>query len=637
MPGPEASAQQPLSLPYFDLAAGALNGLPGPTAYDQVEMTAGNMPPAIPPLLDEWQMWFYELDADQDGLVTGQDARDFFLKSGLSDDQLFEIWTQADQDQDGALAIHEFENAYRLVQDTLAVSQPAFNQPNAELYDPATQSFPSEVNTPYGPEHAAVVDPVTGVPYTAEPAAATHAFGDPTFADGFSGPDSFPDGGNFPTSEFNDPASFGGTAGDGAAMGSADTFGVPKSDSPFGETGGETVGTKGASPGGNDGVDWDTPTEITTKPRRRKKKSTPKDESDDIDLTFGDLVQTETARKVKKNVSIADSTGAEDLFVSERLKDTETSVLEKVKSSSTGGDNLAEIDDLGQLAKAIRSKLQKSVEVDHSDVRQLLILVEKERGRSKKDAKEVGTLINRKEEFQKELEQLRLELELLKEERRKLDTTRVETAKDCEALQMLILQTKNEIDDFKKDINTLTDRNGFLKSSVLSARQQTEAMDMARKQAVQELESEEAKIKALGNEIEDLKMQADKLRREKEQLQSDSLLLEQQFKDTDQDRHLMLTGLEAQRQRLQTLRAERLALSDDRNGLISASAKLQEWPRVHQNPPMMSGRSIVRDRKGVPNSVAPVEPVLVSPVTTADETRHWERFDSASGPPKSRW
>mmetsp|Transcript_11047 Transcript_11047/g.25277 ORF Transcript_11047/g.25277 Transcript_11047/m.25277 type:complete len:1401 (+) Transcript_11047:149-4351(+) len=72
-------------------------------------------PTADVPNLGKYKRLFIEADTDHDGLLRGMEARPILEKSGLSADELMQIWTLADTDKDGSLTLVEFICAMHLV------------------------------------------------------------------------------------------------------------------------------------------------------------------------------------------------------------------------------------------------------------------------------------------------------------------------------------------------------------------------------------------------------------------------------------------------------------------------------------------------------------------------------------------
>jgi epidermal growth factor receptor substrate 15 len=69
----------------------------------------------IPSELKRYEGIFLSSDKDQDGLVSGPEIKDIFLKSGLPQATLAHIWALSDSKQIGKLMLEEFALAMWLV------------------------------------------------------------------------------------------------------------------------------------------------------------------------------------------------------------------------------------------------------------------------------------------------------------------------------------------------------------------------------------------------------------------------------------------------------------------------------------------------------------------------------------------
>lgn len=69
---------------------------------------------------------FHIADANQDGVVSGQEAVAFFLSTGLQKEHLSQVWEAATNSQPGGLTLPQFSRALRLV--SLLQAKVAFNE-----------------------------------------------------------------------------------------------------------------------------------------------------------------------------------------------------------------------------------------------------------------------------------------------------------------------------------------------------------------------------------------------------------------------------------------------------------------------------------------------------------------------------
>lgn len=96
-----------------------------PPSSKPAAAAAAAAPPAFPAhvsrqQLQTYQQHFASLDAHRSGFLTGQQARDFFLKSNLSNAVLGRVWEMADVDRDNKLTFGEFVLAMHLITAILA-------------------------------------------------------------------------------------------------------------------------------------------------------------------------------------------------------------------------------------------------------------------------------------------------------------------------------------------------------------------------------------------------------------------------------------------------------------------------------------------------------------------------------------
>lgn len=119
--------------------------------------------------------------------------------------------------------------------------------------------------------------------------------------------------------------------------------------------------------------------------------------------------------------------------------------------------------------------------------------MENENAKKAADLIDIDNMLSKKRDFETELEKLRFQFDLVKEERRNLDLERVRTTVDCQARADLILLYKSEIESTREDIERLSQANQvnptnsisttsqWLASAVSSNRQQIDAIDGQRK------------------------------------------------------------------------------------------------------------------------------------------------------------
>ncbi|KAJ8252974.1 hypothetical protein GJAV_G00207770 [Gymnothorax javanicus] len=132
---------------------------------------------------------FHSLSPGPTGFITGDQARNFFLQSGLSQPILAQIWALADMNNDGKMDAHEFSIAMKLIKLKLqghplppslppAMKQPPLPLPSAPPFGmPGLPALPSVAPVPLAPLPGVGVSPplISSVPPPAVPPMANGA------------------------------------------------------------------------------------------------------------------------------------------------------------------------------------------------------------------------------------------------------------------------------------------------------------------------------------------------------------------------------------------------------------------------------------------------------------------------------
>lgn len=169
-PSPELALQQG-PIPRFDgftptsvpTSSGAV---PGPPPQGLQAQGTGNVPIRIPPLTPEKVAQYsniFERQPLQGNMLPGDQAKQIFEKSGLSNEVLGRIWMLADTEQRGALVMTEFVIAMHLL--TSMKSEVLRSLPNIlppGLYEAATRRAPAGAGLPRSPTGATA--PMSAIP-----------------------------------------------------------------------------------------------------------------------------------------------------------------------------------------------------------------------------------------------------------------------------------------------------------------------------------------------------------------------------------------------------------------------------------------------------------------------------------------
>ena len=139
---------------------------PGPPPHSIAAQGTGNAPIRIPPLTPEKVAQYssiFERQPLQGNMLPGDQAKQIFEKSGLSNEVLGRIWMLADTEQRGALVMTEFVIAMHLL--TSMKSGALRGLPNilpAALYEAATRRGPVGGALPRSP--TGVTAPISAIP-----------------------------------------------------------------------------------------------------------------------------------------------------------------------------------------------------------------------------------------------------------------------------------------------------------------------------------------------------------------------------------------------------------------------------------------------------------------------------------------
>ncbi|XP_072555573.1 epidermal growth factor receptor substrate 15-like 1 isoform X2 [Paramormyrops kingsleyae] len=105
---------------------------------------------------------FLKTDADMDGYVSGQEVKDIFMHSGLSQNMLAHIWALADTRQVGKLTREQFSLAMHLIQQKVSKGVDPPQTLTPDMIPPSERGTPvtnlSGYMTPVGSEMAALTD-----------------------------------------------------------------------------------------------------------------------------------------------------------------------------------------------------------------------------------------------------------------------------------------------------------------------------------------------------------------------------------------------------------------------------------------------------------------------------------------------
>lgn len=196
----------------------------------------------------------------------------------------------------------------------------------------------------------------------------------------------------------------------------------------------------------------------------------------------------------------------------------------------------------------------------------------------------VGQSIDRRRQFRKQVLDGRARLASLKEEAKKSEMALMSVDHAMEKIQDQILSLKQQIDEGEEELDQFRRESGQIAGGddVLAA-----------------VSSIKRSIGDDEKEVLELRMQLERVQREKLDLQSSLAVVRERKRIADQDRNMLISGLENERAKLVALRAERLKLWEQRHQLTrELTTKTFDKLNHNTNATKLPVRS-VRDRKGV--------------------------------------
>uniref|UniRef100_A0A0G4IDN4 Calmodulin n=1 Tax=Chromera velia CCMP2878 TaxID=1169474 RepID=A0A0G4IDN4_9ALVE len=196
-----------------------------------------------------------------------------------------------------------------------------------------------------------------------------------------------------------------------------------------------------------------------------------------------------------------------------------------------------------------------------------------------RERSEVERQLERKRDFEREIEDLRMGLEELKEERRSVELQRVSLSRDLSHYQEEIAFLRQQAEELRTDIRATEEANQSLERNYRQTDTQLRQLDSSRKNVVASAAEERDLLKREEREIAQMKSTLERMRREKADLVSRQNVLQEKMRQADQDRTMMLSSLEAERTRLGGLQKRKQDLQEEKLALHAemTSRSQQTW------------------------------------------------------------
>jgi len=198
------------------------------------------------------------------------------------------------------------------------------------------------------------------------------------------------------------------------------------------------------------------------------------------------------------------------------------------------------------------------------------------------------------------------QLEALREERRRVETEGSAAKRHVANLQDELGLVEREVKDAEQDLNSLRE------SSDMSRVQRQgpgpySSPDEERRDVLSKVRAEKELLQRDQRSIEELRINLEKVFIEKLDAQTFQQAQLEKQRQTEQDRGLMLTAIEAERGKLSAMRAERIRMWEERSALEREMTNILQERRLaeHRGSPQRAGRpeKDFKDNIGVPIGV----------------------------------
>mmetsp|Transcript_73923 Transcript_73923/g.117096 ORF Transcript_73923/g.117096 Transcript_73923/m.117096 type:complete len:582 (+) Transcript_73923:61-1806(+) len=211
----------------------------------------------------------------------------------------------------------------------------------------------------------------------------------------------------------------------------------------------------------------------------------------------------------------------------------------------------------------------------------------------------------RRRDFERQLQEVRGQLEALREERRRVEVESSASQRHAAHLQDELGFVEREVKDSEQDLNAL--RESADTSRIRRGPAPYSSAEEERRDVLSKVRAEKELLQRDQRSIEELRLKLEDVFKDK----LDAQVLQQQLlekqRQSEQDRGLMLTAIEAERSKLSAMRAERIRMWEERSGLEREMTDIMQerWLAEHRGPPSRAGRpeKDFKDGMGVPIGV----------------------------------
>jgi hypothetical protein len=205
------------------------------------------------------------------------------------------------------------------------------------------------------------------------------------------------------------------------------------------------------------------------------------------------------------------------------------------------------------------------------------------------ERRELEQQLSRRNGFERQLQESRSRIDTLREERRRAEAEAAANQRHIAHLQEEILYATKEVQEAEEDLTMLRESAGGALSRDVNRRGPAPyaSPEEERRDVLSKVRAERELLHRDQRSIEELQAQIEEVFKQKQdaQLKQQSLLERQ--RQTEQDRGMMLTAIEAERSKLSQMRAERISMWEERCALEHEMTDLaqERWLAEHQPLP----------------------------------------------------
>jgi len=198
----------------------------------------------------------------------------------------------------------------------------------------------------------------------------------------------------------------------------------------------------------------------------------------------------------------------------------------------------------------------------------------------------------KRRDYERHLKQVRGELDNLRDSRRKVETDKVATQRRISHLQDELAFVESEVRSAEEDLQLLREAHGPGMQDHRRGPAPYSSPEEERRDMISKMRSERELLQKDQRSIEEIRSKLNGIFKEKFDAQAMQQSLLEKQRQTEQDRGLMLTAIEAERSKLSAMCAERLRLWEERSTLEREMTELdqEQFLAGHQ----MGGRNVSR-------------------------------------------